>query len=78
MHSVKSTFTLPDYIARELSEFADELGKKKSHIVVEALSQYFDTLDLKLAQKRSNEVKEGKVKTVTLDSIKEELGLQDG
>ena len=51
MHSVKTTFTLPDYIARELSEFAEELGEKKSHMVVEALSQYFDTLDLTLTRK---------------------------
>jgi len=75
MQSLKTTFTLPDYIVRELSEFAEELGEKKSHMVAEALSQYFDILDLKLAQKRSAEVREGKVETVSLDSIKEELGL---
>ena len=75
MQSLKTTFTLPDYIVRELSEFSQELGEKKSHIVAKALSQYFDTLDLKLAQKRSLEIREGKVKTVSLDTIKEELGL---
>ena len=75
MQSLKTTFTLPDYLVRELSEFAEELGEKKSHMVAEALSQYFDTLDLKLARKRANEVREGKVQTVSLDSIKEELGL---
>lgn len=75
MQSLKTTFTLPDYIVRELSEFAEELGEKKSHMVAEALSQYFDILDLKLAQKRSADVREGKVETVSLDSIKEELGL---
>ena len=75
MQSIKTTFTIPDYIARELTEFADELGEKKSHMVVEALSQYFDTLDLKLALKRSQEVHNGTVSTVSLKSIKEELGL---
>ena len=75
MQSLKTTFTLPDYIVRELSEFAEELGEKKSHMVAEALSQYFDILDLKLAQKRSAEVREGSVQTISLDSIKEELGL---
>lgn len=75
MQSLKTTFTLPDYIVRELSEFSEELGEKKSHMVAEALSQYFDILDLKLAQKRSADVREGKVKTVSLNSIKEELGL---
>ncbi len=75
MQALKTTFTLPDYIVRELSDFAEELGEKKSHMVAEALSQYFDTLDLKVAQKRSADIREGKVKTVTLDEIKEELGL---
>ncbi len=75
MQSLKTTFTLPDYIVRELSEFAEELGEKKSHMVTEALNQYFDILDLKLAQKRSAEVREKKVQTISLDGIKKELGL---
>ena len=75
MQSLKATFTLPGTIVRELSEFAEELGEKKSHMVAEALSQYFDILDLKLAQKRSAEVREGKIQTISLESIKEELGL---
>ena len=75
MQSLKTTFTLPEYIVKELSEFSKELGEKKSHIVAKALSQYFDTLDLQLAQKRSQELHEGKVKAITLEDIKEELGL---
>ncbi len=75
MHAIKTTFTLPDNIVRELSEFSNELGVKKSHIVSEALSQYFDTLDLKIAQKRSQEMKDGKVKAVSLDEIRKEIGL---
>ncbi len=75
MQSLKTTFTLPDYIVQELSDFSKELGEKKSHMVAEALSQYFDTIDLKLAKKRSSEIREGKVQTISLESIKEELGL---
>ncbi len=75
MQSLKATFTLPDYIVQELSDFSKELGEKKSHMVAEALSQYFDTIDLKLAKKRSSEIHEGKVQTISLESIKEELGL---
>jgi predicted DNA-binding protein len=75
MQSIKSTFTLPDHIVRELSEFAEELGEKKSHMVAEALSQYFDTLDLKVARKRSQELREGKADTISLNEIKAELGL---
>jgi predicted DNA-binding protein len=75
MRSLKTTFTLPEYIVKELSEFSQELGEKKSHMVAEALTQYFDMLDLKLAQKRSREVHDKKVDTIPLDTIKEELGL---
>ncbi|WP_456429170.1 type II toxin-antitoxin system RelB family antitoxin [Nitratifractor sp.] len=75
MQTIKSTFTLPDYIVRELSEFAEELGEKKSHMVAEALSQYFDTLDLQVALKRSKEIHEGKETTIPFDEIKAELGL---
>ena len=75
MQSIKATFTLPNVIVRELSEFAEELGEKKSHMVAEALSQYFDILDLKLAQKRSAQIHSGEVQTVSLESIKKELGL---
>jgi predicted DNA-binding protein len=75
MQALKATFTLPDYIVRELSDFSEELGEKKSHMVVEALSQYFDTLDLKIAQKRSQQFHAGEVQAIPFDDIKAELGL---
>jgi predicted DNA-binding protein len=75
VQALKATFTLPDYLLTELSEFAEELGEKKSHMVAEALNQYFDSLDLKLAQKRSKEIRDGTIQTISFESIKEELGL---
>jgi predicted DNA-binding protein len=75
MQSLKVTFTLPEYIVKELCEFSEELEEKKSHLVAKALEQYFDMLDLKLAKKRSEEVKNGKVKTVSFDEVKKELGI---
>ncbi|MEA1920592.1 MAG: hypothetical protein U9N52_12175 [Campylobacterota bacterium] len=75
MQAHKATFTLPEYLINELTTFSEELGEKKSHMVAEALSQYFDTLDLKLALKRSEELREGKVQTISLEEIKTELGL---
>lgn len=75
MQSLKTTFTLPSYLVQELSEFSQELGEKKSHTVAEALSQYFDIVDLKLAKKRSADMRDGKAEIISLDSIKEELGL---
>jgi len=75
MHAIKTTFSLPDHIVEELSEFAEELGEKKSHIVTEALQRYFDHLDLKVAKKRSQEIKEGKTTPISLEELEKELGL---
>ena len=75
MRALKITLTLPFQIVEELKEYSQELGKKKSHMVAEALDQYFDILDLNLALKRSQEIKQGKVKTISFEEIKEELGL---
>ena len=71
----KSTFTLPTFIAEELNDFSQELGLKKSHMVSEALAQYFDKLDLDLAVKRSQEIRSGASKTITLDELKKELNI---
>ena len=75
MQTVKVTFTLPAQVAEDLAKYSNEFGEKKSHMVAEALNQYFDILDLKLAVKRSQDVKKGKVKPVSFDEIKRELGL---
>jgi predicted DNA-binding protein len=75
MNSIKATFTLPDNVLEELNELSDELGKKKSHIVKEALDQYFDTMDLRIAKKRSDELKSGKKEAIPFEKIKEEIGI---
>ena len=75
MQSLKATFTLPEHIVKELAGFSEELGEKKSHMVADALSQYFDLLDLKLASKRAEEIRNGSVKAVSFESIKSEMGL---
>ena len=75
MQAIKTTFTLPDYLVSELAELAEELGEKKSHLVAEALSQYFDTMDLQVALKRSQEIKNGDVEPIPLDQLQAELGV---
>ncbi|HFU76339.1 MAG TPA: hypothetical protein ENK66_08855 [Arcobacter sp.] len=67
--------TLSNPIVEELNTFVDELGTKKSHLIEEALTYYFDMLDEKLASKRLKELEEGKVKTVPAKDVWKELGL---
>ncbi|SMM99889.1 hypothetical protein SPONN_1082 [uncultured Candidatus Thioglobus sp.] len=47
-----TTFTLPLEVLADLNAVAQELGKKKTTIVTEALEMYMDYQDLTLAQKR--------------------------
>jgi predicted DNA-binding protein len=75
MHTVKSTFTLPDNITNELNDIAAELGEKKSRIVANALDMYFDHLDLKIAKQRSEAIKRGEVQTLSGEEMRAELGL---
>ena len=67
--------TLSNPIIEELNTFVDELGAKKSHLIEEALTYYFDMLDEKLASKRLKELEEGKVQTIPADKVWAELGL---
>ena len=67
--------TLSNPIVEELNTFATELRAKKSHLIEEALTYYFDMLDEKLASKRLKELDEGKVEPIPASEVWAELGL---
>ena len=75
MQKIRSTFTISDYIIDELNEISTELNEKKSHIVEDALTMYFDYLDAKIADKRIDDIKSGKEKVVPAEEVFRELGL---
>lgn len=75
MHKIRSTFTVSDFIIDELNSVSLELNEKKSHIVEKALSMYFDYIDEKIADKRLDELKEGKEKIIPADEVFKELGI---
>lgn len=75
MHKIRSTFTVSDFIIEELNSVSLELNEKKSHIVEKALSMYFDYIDEKIADKRLDELKEGKEKIIPADEVFKELGI---
>lgn len=66
-----TTFTLPHLILEDLETISQELGKKKSAIIVEALEMYMDYQDLQLAKKRVQE-SEGRI---SADAFFKELGV---
>ena len=66
-----TTFTLPHLILEDLETMSQELGKKKSAIILEALEMYMDYKDLQLAKKRVQE-SEGRI---SADEFFKELGV---
>ncbi|MGD2087454.1 MAG: ribbon-helix-helix domain-containing protein [Candidatus Aminicenantes bacterium] len=75
MSRPKIVFTLDEEIIAELNLISKELKQKKSHIVEKALTLYFDLLDVKIADKRMKDVKEGKSKLIPAEEVYKDLGL---
>lgn len=71
----RHNITLTEDIARELDSVAGELGEKKSSVIEKALMVYFDLLDLKIAQKRMNDLKEGRDRIVDARDVWKEIGI---
>ena len=63
------TLSLSKDIVKQLREYAKELNLKQSHIASIALQNYFDDLDLKIAQKRESE------SSVSAEEVWESLGI---
>ena len=69
MIKIRSTFTVSDYIVDELNDVAKELNEKKSHIVEKALEMYFDYVDTQLADKRLDDLKDGKEELIPAEKV---------
>lgn len=69
MQTTRMNITLPTSLHDDLIAYADELHEKKSHIIASALDMYMDYLDLKVAEKRSEDDSE----RIGLDEMFKEL-----
>ncbi len=76
MAHVRLNISLEEDLAKELDEIAKELGEKKSHIIRDALMYYFDYLDVKLAEKRLNDLEKGKTELIPAEEVFKKLGLE--
>lgn len=75
MQNSKVNFTLPSELVSELNDIATELNEKKSHLVAQALEAYFDYLDLRIAEKRAHDLRDGKSAIISSDEMRSRLGL---
>lgn len=67
---------LPPDIEARLDALSKKTGRTKSHYAREAIVEYIDDLeDLYLAQKRYALIERGKSKTLSLDEVEAQLGV---
>ncbi len=67
--------TLPGSVSEELDQVAEELNDKKSRIITKALELYFDELDIEIAEKRLQNLKNGNEELIPAEDVWAELGL---
>ena len=75
MGSVKKLFTLDEGIAKELAIVATALHKTQKEVVETALDFYFDYTDGIIADKITDEIKDGKIKVHDSDDVYKDLGI---
>ena len=66
---------MDEALLSELDKYAKELERSRTYLIEKAVSNYFDTLDEMISDKRIDEVKKGNVELFTLEQVIEELGL---
>lgn len=67
---------LEESMLQELDLYAHELDRTRTYLIEKAVSQYFDTLDEMISDKRIDEIKAGNAKVYTLDEVIQKLGLE--
>lgn len=75
MGTVKKLFSLDEGIARELDIVATAINKTQREVVETALDFYFDYTDGIVADKITEEIKNGKMKVRDSDEVYNELGI---
>jgi RHH-type transcriptional regulator, rel operon repressor / antitoxin RelB len=69
---------LPISIEKRLDRLAKRTGRTKTFYVREAILQHLDELeDIYLAEKRMEAIESGRVKTIPLEEVMRQHGLED-
>jgi predicted DNA-binding protein len=62
-------------IIQTLDEYANELDKTRTKLIEKAIEYYFDKLDEMVADKRIDNIKNGKTKVVPLETVFKRVGI---
>jgi len=69
---------LPDKVANRLNQLSALTGRSKSFYITEAILEHLDDLeDIYIAEKRLEDIRAGKTKTVPLEEVMKRYGLED-
>ncbi|MBD3824664.1 MAG: ribbon-helix-helix protein, CopG family [Epsilonproteobacteria bacterium] len=66
---------IEESLLNELDEYAKELDRTRTYLIEKAVSNYFDTLDEMISDKRIDEIKSGKSAVVSMEDVFREAGL---
>jgi RHH-type transcriptional regulator, rel operon repressor / antitoxin RelB len=69
---------LPDEVVQRLDSLAERTGRSKTFYMIEAIQEHLDDLeDLYLAEAELLAVRAGKSKTIPLDEVMKQYGMED-
>ena len=67
---------IDESLLKELDTYAKELDRTRTYLIEKAVSNYFDTLDEIISDKRIDEIKAGKSEFLSLADVATQLGLK--
>ena len=67
---------IDESLLEELDVYAKELDRTRTYLIEKAVSNYFDTLDEMISDKRIDDIKAGKSEMFTLKDVAIQLGLK--
>ena len=67
---------IDESLLEELDIYAKELDRTRTYLIEKAVSNYFDTLDEMISDKRIDDIKAGKSEVLTLEDVAIQLGLK--
>lgn len=76
MATVKKLISLDENVAKELDRVASALSVSQRELIESALDFYFDYTDGILADKITDEIRAGTMKTYSSEEVYKELGIE--
>ncbi len=67
---------IEESLLEELDIYAKELDRTRTYLIEKAVSNYFDTLDEMISDKRIDDIKAGKSEMLSLEDVAKQLGLK--